>query len=722
MWSFLSPTFLIAAAAAIIPLILHLMQKRRTVRMPFSTLRFLKVAQKRSSNRIRMENFLLWLLRTLLLIAIAAAFAVPVVRTVNLGRLMGQAHRDVVLILDVSYSMGYETGQRRVWESTRQTALAILRGLQKGDRASVILAGDRPTTLIEKPSADLAMVQSLIESLDPRPESSHLDEALPEALKTLKESGNREREIYVLTDGQALPWAGFDSSNRADRTVAGPWDPASVDKDIAFFALLAGSRSPENCRPVDVTLAPSLLMTNTLATLNARIARTGPAADLAVTLFIDNAEVGRRTPVLDANGLQTVSFPLPTLSPGSHAARITTPTDGLAVDDTFHLLIRVREQLPTLCVGDEQDTLFLMTALTAGQQGKAGGVATLNADALNETSLRNYSSIFLVNALPLSGQTMLALEQYVKGGGTLTLFPGDNATPAAYRDWSILPAKPDSVTEIPQSGRVRPLRLLLTQDPLFSGFALPPGATPTLAIRRALHWPALETNSVMVIEAGNELPFLASRYFGKGRVLLCAVSADRKWSTLPMTSFFLPMVHQIVQFGAGLAREPLYVWTAPTMILSDSLPDLTENDQILMPDGRLLAVRPVRQGSDILMEAEGVEEPGIYTLSRSGEPPSPVLAVNIERRESALEPIEGSALGALTGLPGLRVALDGEDLQQQINEYRRGRPLTETLFWLALMLAIAEGWLANRICRNRSTLVATVKVQESGRIRNPDSP
>ena len=80
MLVFLNPLFLWALAAAAIPLALHLFQRRRTVLTPFPTLRFLKIAQKRSSSRVRFENLILWLLRTLLLLALACAFAMPVIR------------------------------------------------------------------------------------------------------------------------------------------------------------------------------------------------------------------------------------------------------------------------------------------------------------------------------------------------------------------------------------------------------------------------------------------------------------------------------------------------------------------------------------------------------------------------------------------------------------------------------------------------------------------
>ena len=70
MFSFLNPLFLFAAASVIIPVVLHMIQSHRTVKLPFSTIRFLKMAQQNASRRIRMEHFLLWLLRTLLLLAI----------------------------------------------------------------------------------------------------------------------------------------------------------------------------------------------------------------------------------------------------------------------------------------------------------------------------------------------------------------------------------------------------------------------------------------------------------------------------------------------------------------------------------------------------------------------------------------------------------------------------------------------------------------------------
>lgn len=714
MWAFLQPLFLWAAVAVVLPLLLHLMRRRKTVPIPFSTIRFLKLAERRSSSRLQMEHWLLWLLRTLLILALVAAFAMPVWRASGLENVLGKPHRDVAIVLDVSGSMRYETGSRQVWNTALATALGIVRELDTGDRACVFLAGEHPSALVEKPSADLATVNRLLRDVQPRTGICNLSESVAAALAALGKARSRERELYVLTDGQALTWRGFSAgTNAAARAEAG-WDPATVDPAIAVFVLLAGPVVPENTWPVEARVTPDLLLTNTAATLSARLARTGPAQSVTLSLRVDGREVRRRTAVVDAGGAATAEFALPTLAPGIHTATLSVPPDGLPQDDSLYLLLRVREQLPVLCVGSIDDTFFLTTALNP-DRSRAGSVRRIDADALATTSLRPYSTVFLVNALPLSGQAILALEPYVRQGGVLVVFAGDRATPADYTAWTLLPAKPATITDRAAGDRVRTLRLLADRDPLFADFALPPGAVPTLAIQRHLDWSALEPDASVIVQAGNDVPFLASRRVGKGRVLLCAVSADRRWSNLPITSFFLPLVQQMVQYGAGLGHEPIQAWLEPSLPLGDLLPDFQENDRLLDPAGALVAARPVRNGAETAMQADGLTEPGIYAHVPAAGAPRPGMALNLHRDESALDPVD-PALIRTAGFRDVRLSRETAELQRQVDEHRRGRPLTELLFWLALALTVAEFWLANRTSRQHKTLSQEIHVDATGRV------
>jgi hypothetical protein len=73
--TFLNPLLLFGLAAAAIPVLLHLLNLRKLRTVEFSSVRFLKDLQKSSIRRIRIRQILLLIVRTLLIIAIVAAFS-----------------------------------------------------------------------------------------------------------------------------------------------------------------------------------------------------------------------------------------------------------------------------------------------------------------------------------------------------------------------------------------------------------------------------------------------------------------------------------------------------------------------------------------------------------------------------------------------------------------------------------------------------------------------
>jgi hypothetical protein len=726
MLTFLNPLFLWAAAAALIPLVLHLMQRRRTVRVMFSTLRFLQQAHKRSVNRLRMENILLWLARTMLMLLIALAFAMPIVRTTAWGGFMGSALRDVAIVWDVSYSMGYDSGQRNVWESSRHSVAAIVQSLRAGDRVCLFLAGESAVPLIEQPTGDLELALSLIRAQQPRPSGSQLAPAALAALDALKQSGGRERELYLVTDGQALPWRGFETAELpASAAMAGPagaggWDASRVDRDVAFFVALLGPLQPDNAWPHHVEVQPRLLLANTPARVTLRLGHTGPARPTSVALIVGERELGRRNVLLTPGVGEEVSFNLPPLEPGIHAARVETPADGLLLDNAFHFLLRVKDRLSVLVAGPADDAFFLVRALNprGASQPSAIRVKRIEPAALDTEPLDGHAVVFLCNALPLPGQALLALEQYVRDGGLLAMFPGDRATLSDYESWSVLPARPTGAADVEPDAANRPLRLLQPADPLFRALKLPPGVAPTVTVRRELTWPQLPESAEAILGATADQPLLLSRRVDAGRVLVFSVSADRRWSDLPLSPLFLPMLHEITQFGAGLAQQQLFVWTDQAVELADRAAFVLEGSGLVGPSGEMLTVRRARTPAEPLVHVDGVSEPGVYRLSLPGGLSGPpVLAANVPRAESDLTPIPSGEIARALGIPNVRIARDREELLRLAAEHRVGRPLSESLLWAILLLAVAEVLLANRLSRRVAHETRPLAVDPAGRVR-----
>jgi len=724
MFSFVTPLFLWAGVAAAIPLVLHLLQKRRIVRVPFSTIRFLKLADRQSSRRIRMEHFILWLLRTLLILLLVLAFAMPMLRTKGFGSFLGRAQRDVAIVIDTSYSMGYNTGRQTVWDKAVETVVAVLQGLSDQDRLCIFLADNDVTPLIEQLSGDRDAATGRIRNLWSGYTSSRLCPAVMAANAALEEeTRRREREIHIITDNQALPWNSF---GRAAAKAAPPggrsapdarWDPSAIADRTAFFVALLGVPAPENVAPLDTTLNPQLIIADMPARVDVRLTHSGPPQSTTASLYVDGRELARRSTLVGGDAPGNVTFSIPPLGPGRHAARVETPEDSLPADNRFHFLVRTRDKLPVLCVGSADDTLFLKTALGAGSQpASVIDVKTVEPQQLAEENLESYACVFLCNALPLPGQEIVRIEKYARSGGLLVIFPGDMARVEDYAVLSSLPGTPVAVSDVSVLNRKRILRWEKPRHPLLR--TLKSGAgVPVVSVRRALVWESLSEDAEVLVTAGAEHPFLLCRPSGRGQVILLAVSADRTWSDFPLSPFYLPIVHQIVQFAAGVGGFGHYLWATQSLPLEEYLPEATIDSTLLGPDGKEIVLRSAVVEGKTILHAEDLTTPGVYTLSSPDRPePRPVLAVNMQRAESNLTPIAPEDVAHVLRVKNVNLAHDTDDLLRQIEEHRVGKTFGEQLLWLALIVATIEFYYANMLLKTAPSLSETLKVASSGKV------
>src|SRR5262249_33456313 len=149
----------------------------------------------------------------LVIALVALAMARPALRPGALPALASESHVHALLVVDNSYSMGYQSeagGKETLFDRARQRALDLVRvGLRQGDAVSLVLASDPPEALIRKPSYDLQAAATRIRSLRLSDAGTNFPRAARLCLEILAETrgaspGNPE--IYFITDSQAVGW------------------------------------------------------------------------------------------------------------------------------------------------------------------------------------------------------------------------------------------------------------------------------------------------------------------------------------------------------------------------------------------------------------------------------------------------------------------------------------------------------------------------------------
>jgi len=136
--SFLNPFMLFGAGAIAVPIIIHLLNRRRFQRVVWAAMRFVKVSTEKNQRRMLVEDMILLAIRCLMLALLALAVARPAMRSTT-QNVFGQSKVTAVIVLDNSASMGVSDGVQTRFDKARKVAEQAVDALPSGSAAAVIL-------------------------------------------------------------------------------------------------------------------------------------------------------------------------------------------------------------------------------------------------------------------------------------------------------------------------------------------------------------------------------------------------------------------------------------------------------------------------------------------------------------------------------------------------------------------------------------------------------
>jgi hypothetical protein len=195
---FLSPLYLLAGAAAAVPLLIHLLRRRIGTRVEFPAVRYLARAEREHSRNLKLRNLLLMLLRVAAIVLIVAAAARPFVR-VGGG---GHAPTALAIALDNSLSSSAVVGGRMVLDELREQAEALLDRAGAADRVWIVTADGT----VHGGGTDA--VRAALARIEPLGGGGDMPAAAVRAAGLARGAPLQEREVVVLTDARATAWPG----------------------------------------------------------------------------------------------------------------------------------------------------------------------------------------------------------------------------------------------------------------------------------------------------------------------------------------------------------------------------------------------------------------------------------------------------------------------------------------------------------------------------------
>ena len=222
LWAleFANPALLAGLAAASIPIVIHLLNRRKFREMPWAAMQFLLAAIRKNQRRVRIEQWLLLAVRTLVILLVVAAMAKPFLESFGIVIAGQRTHR--VLVLDGSLSMGYTTGDKSRFDQAKDVAAQLVKDSRQGDAVSLIMMGEPPRVVIGDPSPNLTEVQKEIAELTMTHGATDLPATFEAIDRVLDVSTIPQKEVIFLTDLQAASWQAASDGRRTAWTGSWP--------------------------------------------------------------------------------------------------------------------------------------------------------------------------------------------------------------------------------------------------------------------------------------------------------------------------------------------------------------------------------------------------------------------------------------------------------------------------------------------------------------------
>lgn len=699
--TFLVPLFLLGIAGIVVPIVVHLTRRQRRNVVHFPSLMFLQKIPYQEQRRRRIQHWFLLTLRALALILLAAAFARPFFDRSAGGAGASSGPREVVVLLDRSYSMGL--GQQM--DEARREAGTVFEGLGPLDRASLV-AFSRGATVAARSTSDRSRLQGALDTLQVSSGATRYGPALKVAQTILEESELPGGEIYLLSDFQRNGWTG-------DEGVRLPAGSRMIPVPVG------GDQPVDNLMVTDVSLPRQIVSGRERITPTARIVRRGgeEAREVQVTLELDGQENQSRAVTVTPNSATAVTFQPFTLSQPHTTGTVRLPEDPLTTDNTHHFVLSPGTALEVLIVeaarGEGDVSLYLRGALGISDDGRFE-VRTRRSGTVRPVDLDGASVVFL-NDVQVDGASAERLRSFVEGGGGLLLAFGQSGGgwPASAMD--MLPGAIGGVEERIQ-GRGGRLGYLDYEHPVFEVFAGPRSGDFTGArFYRARGFTPSDSAAVLARFDDGSVALAEARY-GAGRVLVWTSSLDAFWNDLALQPVFLPWVHRLTEYLGGRSEAVPWFVTGQVVDLAD--PEALETAGLVSSEAAGLAegldqVALAPSGSSTSLPAgEGpryvpLEEHGFYTVRRPGSDPARpfVMAVNVDLEESDLRRIDPEELVLqieASAAPRTEGADLGEAVELQREDQERRQSMWRWLLLAALALLIAETVISNWASRRRS--------------------
>jgi len=687
---FLNNVLLIFGAFALVPILIHLLNRQRVKLVYFSSLKYLKNLQKTRMRRLRIRQLLLLLLRMLIILLIVAAFARPALKSGFTAGLGSAAKTSAIVMIDNSLSMSAETREGSLFDIGKTFALDLMPVLSDGDELLLALFNEELQPVTAGFSLDISRASESIHRSQQSYSSTDATNSLTGALEFYDRSSNLNRELYVISDFSEAGWQNL--SGGAFTTEL---------PELRTYIVQVSDADPDNIKVSSIDFGRQLIYpgrpVEAVVTLSNDVPKRNPG--VLTSLFIDGTRVSQADCDLPASSNSTVSFTHTFSEAGLHDGYVELPDDDIMADNMRYFTVSIPAKVRVLIVGEtEKDNTYLKLALRPEEESptqiefKSIGLVSVSAEDFFE-----YDCVVLNGLEFISESLFSTIDNFAASGGRLLCFLPPDGDMKFYG--SRITAKRFSTDIIGPAeisdGAYYALERLDTSHPIFSRYRdIDEDKLPSINFQKIVK--LRESSDTQVLGwFSSGTPAILETEWGQGSAVLFASCLSLESSDFVRHPLFVTFVNRSLEYlSADMTRisEQFTVGDVITRRVPDLRPG--EKLELLSPDGSRRLLTPTMAGKSALLTIDETDLPGIYGIALEDSLVDKI-AVNSPTTETVQRYLAPDKISAqVKSLNPSILSVNDDAPVERIREDRHGREIWKPFLFIALGLLALEMFIA----------------------------
>ncbi len=695
--SFLYPSFLFGLAAIAIPVAIHLFNFRRTRKVYFTNVAFLKEVKTTTNSFRRLKHLLILAARVLFITFLVLAFAQPFLagRNTNAPNTTGQGITS--LYIDNSLSMQNESGKRRYLDIATSQADELLGSLPNAPTYHLL------TNDFESRDQQLVSRDKLKDRLT---EIDFSDTYRPLGAVYRRQQSLLER--LSRANGNQLFWI-----SDFQRSTAGELEKLKTDTLSQIYLVPVQAEEVSNVFVDSVWLATPFVKERETNQLNVRLVNTGKERieNLPIKLFIDDKQVSSSSVSLEPAGSGATEFSFIVNDRGLKKCRLSFEEYPVTFDNEYYFVINAAPVVNIVHLKGGAAEPFVTGVYSNETVFNLRTLSALNTDL----SQSNAADLVVLDGLnSIDGSVAAQLNDFVRKGGSVMVFPSANADVESYARLlnnfgirGVQKASPGMSISmvanppVPAQTQTTPASTLAppdTKNPFFEGMfenSTQKGVLSMPTARPVIQWAG---RSGPLLQFRNGQPFLSRFETGRGKVYVCASPLDLEYTSFPRHAVFVPVMYKIAALSKAQERLA-YSFQESSIAVevnaagNEPVYKLKKDEFEVIPAQRLNGNRLIFDLPENPQTAtKSLAEAGYYELALNGTTQK-LLAFNYDRKESQLASYSPEQLRQVFSTQKNVKVYDSVEEGDFVKEFRAdtgGRNLWKYCLIAALFFLLAE--------------------------------